>query len=89
MRSEKSCRVPSTVLPSTVLPAVAAKTAKIADIFGNQFSAITFVSKFARTSLYQHRVPLVQTCGMNYELTLKGQLENLASGQGHDLTDKG
>ena len=26
---------------------------------------------------------------MNYNLTLKGQLENLTSGQGHDLTGKG
>ena len=26
---------------------------------------------------------------MNYNLTLKGHLENLTSGQGHDLTRKG
>ena len=26
---------------------------------------------------------------MNYKLTLKDQLENLTSGQGHDLTGKG
>ena len=26
---------------------------------------------------------------MNYQLTLKGNVENLTSGQGHDLTRKG
>ena len=51
-------------------------------------SAITFDSVKTPHSLCQHRVPLVKTHGVNYKLTLKGYVENLIKGPGHDLTGK-
>ena len=53
------------------------------------FSNTKLLTQEPRHYFCQHRVSLVETRRMNYNLTLKGQLENLTSGQGHDLTGKG
>ena len=37
----------------------------------------------------QRSISLLKTRRMNYNLTLKGHFENLTSGQGHDLIEKG
>ena len=47
------------------------------------FSVITFDSINARHPYSQYPVPLTKTRRMNYHLTLKGHVENLAEGQGH------
>ena len=52
-------------------------------------SVITFDSVKTGYSFYQHRIYLLKTRRMNYNLTLKGHFENLTSGQGHDLIGKG
>ena len=46
------------------------------------FSVITFDSVNSRHSFCQHRISLIETRRINYNLTLKGHLENLTSGQG-------
>ena len=40
------------------------------------------------TFIGQHRAPHVKTRRMNYKFTLKGHIENLTSGLGHDLIGK-
>ena len=49
----------------------------------NGFSQITFELREPVTKFWQHRVPLVKTRRNIYILTLKGQFQNLTSGQGH------
>ena len=50
---------------------------------------MAFASVKARHSFYQHRVPLVTTRRIKYNLTLEDHVENLTSGRGHDLIGKG
>ena len=50
---------------------------------------ITFESRKAQYLFWQHHVLLDKTCQMNYKLTLKGHMENLTWGQGHDQTREG
>ena len=50
---------------------------------------MTFDSVNTLHSFCQHRVYLVKTRRMNYNLTLKCNIETLTSGQGHDLIRKG
>ena len=64
------------------------KTVKIA-VLRRRFSVITFDSVKTRHSVCQHRFSLFKTRRMNYNLTLKGNIETLTSGQGHDLIGKG
>ena len=43
----------------------------------------------ARHSFCQHRVSLLKTRRMNYDLTLKGHIENFTQSQGPDLIGRG
>ena len=53
------------------------------------FSAINRVTKMTEKRLAHHRVCLIKARRMIYNLTSKGQIWNLTSGQGHDLTQIG
>ena len=65
-----------------------AKTLKIVVFYLKSFSVITFDSVKTRHSFCQHRVSHVKPRRMIYNLTLKGHVDNLTSGQGHDLIRK-
>ena len=66
-----------------------AKTTKRSVYCDTRFSAITFDSVKTQYFCCHHRVSLVKPRRMIYNLTLKGHVESLTSGQGHDLTRKG
>ena len=65
-----------------------AKTPKKAVFCDKRFSVITFDSVETQHFFCQHRVSLVEPRRMKYNLTLKGYVENLTSGQGHDQIRK-
>ena len=66
-----------------------AKTTKITVFCEKGFSVITFDAVETRHLFCQHHVSLVQPRRMIYNLTSKSHVENLTSGQGHDLPRKG
>ena len=53
------------------------------------FIRITFELIKIKNQQWHHRVSLLKTLRMTYDLTLKGQTQNLTSGQGHVMTDIG
>ena len=55
----------------------------------NSFSMITSVLEMIEQWLWHHRVCLVTTHRNMYSITLKGQGQNLTSGQGHVVTQLG
>ena len=76
--------VRSQISPKTMVSLQGAKSIKNTNFC--HFSAITLVSRKARHSACQHRIPLVTTCRIKHILNLKGQFKNMTQGQGHDLT---
>ena len=59
-----------------------AKTLKIAFFGKKSFSVITFDSIKTRHSFCQHRISILETRRMNFNLTSKYHSENLTSGEG-------
>ena len=74
-------------LRSKVWPS-GSKNSKNSRFCDKRFSVITFDSVETQHLFCQHRVSLVEPRRMIYNLTLKGHVGNLTSGQGHDLTRK-